>query len=194
MRVPEVLLVRHGETAWSREGRHTGSTDIPLTATGRRRGERLGKRLAERRLALVLTSPLSRAVDTCRLAGLGPGEVRRDLTEWDYGRYEGRTTSEIQIEAPGWSLWRDGCPDGETAADVGRRADRVVAELRSLAGDAAVFAHGHLLRVLAARWLGMPPEAGGAFALSTATISILGREHESPVIRLWNDDGRFRSP
>jgi broad specificity phosphatase PhoE len=193
--VPEVVLVRHGETEWSRDGRHTGSTDVALTDEGRRQGERLGRRLAGRRFTLVLTSPLARAVDTCRLVGLGAAaEVRHDLTEWDYGRYEGRTTPEIRAEVPGWRLWRDGCPGGETAHDVGRRADRVIAELRPLEGDAAVFAHGHLLRVLAARWVGMPAEAGGALGLSTATISTLGHEHDLPVIWLWNDEGRFVLP
>jgi broad specificity phosphatase PhoE len=191
----EIVLVRHGETEWAREERHTGRTDVPLTGEGRREAEVLGRRLAGYTFALVLTSPLRRAVDTCRLAGLGAAaDVRQDLAEWDYGRYEGRTTPEIRVEAPGWSLWRDGCPGGETAADVGRRADRLIAELRPLAGDAAVFAHGHLLRVLAARWVGMPAEAGGALGLSTATISILGHEHDLSVIWLWNDEGRFVLP
>jgi broad specificity phosphatase PhoE len=191
----EIVLVRHGETEWAREERHTGRTDVPLTGEGRREAEVLGRRLAGYTFALVLTSPLRRAVDTCRLAGLGAAaDVRQDLAEWDYGRYEGRTTPEIRAEAPGWSLWRDGCPGGETAADVGRRADRLIAELRPLAGDAAVFAHGHLLRVLAARWVGMPAEAGGALGLSTATISILGHEHDLSVIWLWNDEGRFVLP
>jgi broad specificity phosphatase PhoE len=195
LRASEVVLVRHGETEWARDGRHTGKTDIPLTDEGRRQGALLGRRLAQRSFALVLTSPLARAVDTSRLAGFGDAaEVRRDLTEWDYGRYEGRTTPDIRAEAPGWSLWRDGCPEGESVADVGRRADRVIAELRPLQGDAAVFAHAHLLRVLAARWVGMPAEAGGAFGLSTAAISILGYEHESPVIWLWNDEARFELP
>ena len=189
MRAPEVVLVRHGETEWSLQGKHTGSTDIPLTATGRRQAEHVGRRLAKWRFELVLTSPLGRAAETCRLAGLGAdAQVRRDLMEWDYGRFEGRTTPEIRTEEPGWNLWRDGCPEGESAADVARRADRVISELRPIEGDAAVFAHGHLLRVLAARWLGMPPAAGGGLALSTATISILGHEHETPVIWLWNDD------
>jgi broad specificity phosphatase PhoE len=191
----EIVLVRHGETEWAREERHTGRTDVPLTGEGRREAEVLGRRLAGYTFALVLTSPLRRAFDTCRLAGLGAAaDVRQDLAEWDYGRYEGRTTPEIRVEAPGWSLWRDGCPGGETAADVGRRADRLIAELRPLAGDAAVFAHGHLLRVLAARWVGMPAEAGGALGLSTATISILGHEHDLSVIWLWNDEGRFVLP
>ena len=191
----EVVLVRHGQTEWAREGRHTGRTDVPLTGEGRRQAEVVGRRLAGHRFTLVLTSPLSRAVDTCRLAGLGAAaEVRQDLVEWDYGDYEGLTTAAIRAEAPGWNLWRDGCPGGEAAGDVGRRADRVVAELRLLEGDAAVFAHGHLLRVLAARWVGMPAEAGGAMGLSTATVSILGCEQGSPVIWLWNDEGRFTLP
>jgi probable phosphoglycerate mutase len=190
MRSPEVVLVRHGETEWSRGGQHTGRTDIPLTEDGRRQSEHLGARLGQRRFVLVLTSPLERAADTCRLAGLGAeAEVRDDLMEWDYGRYEGRTTSQIHTEAPGWDLWRDGCPGGESPADVSMRAERVIAELQPLTADAAVFSHGHLLRVLAARWLGMPPEAGRSFSLATATVSILGYERETPVISLWNDDG-----
>jgi broad specificity phosphatase PhoE len=187
MPAPEVVLVRHGETEWSRSERHTGRTDLPLTDAGRREAGQLGRDLAGRSFALVLTSPLARAVDTCRLAGLGAGAERRDdLMEWDYGRYEGRTRPEIRAEAPGWDLWRDGCQGGESAADVGRRADRVLAELHNVDGDAAVFAHGHLLRVLAARYLDMRPEAGRSFALSTATISVLGFEHEVPVVQLWN--------
>jgi broad specificity phosphatase PhoE len=187
VRAPEVVLVRHGETEWSRSGQHTGRTDIPLTDAGRREAEQLERGLPHRRFALVLTSPLARAAETCRLAGLGANsQLRDDLMEWDYGRYEGRTAAEIRAEAPAWDLWRDGCPGGESAADVGRRADRVLAELHALEGDAAVFAHGHVLRVLAARWLGMPPASGRSFALSTATISILGHERETPVLGLWN--------
>ncbi|HUK95676.1 MAG TPA: histidine phosphatase family protein [Gaiellaceae bacterium] len=184
----EVVLVRHGETEWSREGRHTGRTDIPLTEAGRQEAQAVGAALARHRFALVLTSPLARAAETCRLAGLGDAaEERDDLREWDYGAYEGRTTDEIRAERPGWSLWADGAPDGETAAEVGERADRVIAELRSVGGDVAVFAHGHLLRVVAARWLGLEPDAGRLFALDPATISILGYEREAPVIRLWNE-------
>jgi probable phosphoglycerate mutase len=187
MPAPEVVLVRHGETEWSRSGRHTGRTDLPLTDAGRREAKALRRPLAERRFAIVLTSPLTRAVETCRLAGLGAGAERRDdLMEWDYRRYEGRTQAEIRAEAPGWDLWRDGCPGGESAADVGRRADRVLAELRAADGDAAVFAHGHLLRVLAARWLGLSPEAGRIFALGTATLSVLGSEHDARAVQLWN--------
>ena len=179
--------MRHGETEWSADGRHTGRTDIPLTDAGRAQAEELGRALAGRRFERVLTSPLSRAVETCRLAGLGDAAEQRDeLREWDYGDYEGRTTPDIRAERPGWYLWRDGCPGGESAADVGRRADRIVADLRSLVGDAAIFAHGHLLRVLTARWLELAPEDGRCFALATGTLSALGYERETPVISLWN--------
>ena len=189
MRPPEILLVRHGETEWSRTGKHTGRTDVPLTERGRQDAKAVGAALKDRRFALVLTSPLARAAETCRLAGLGEAAVRRDeLAEWDYGAYEGRKTIDIRRERPGWTLWHDGVPDGEIAAQVGARTDRVIAELRSVEGDAAVFAHGHLLRVLAARWLGLEPEGGRLFALDPATISILGYERETPVIRLWNEN------
>jgi broad specificity phosphatase PhoE len=186
VRPPEIILVRHGETEWSRAGKHTGRTDVPLTDEGRDEASALGASLRGRHFALALTSPLSRAVESCRLAGLGEvAQERVDLMEWDYGAYEGRTTTEIREERPDWTLWREGVPGGESAADVGARADRVIAELRA-AGDAAVFAHGHLLRVLAARWLGLEPEGGRFFALDTATISALGYERETEVIRLWN--------
>ena len=184
------MLVRHGETEWTRAGKHTGRTDIPLTERGREEARALEIELRGRRFALVLTSPLARASETCRLAGLAETAALRDeLMEWDYGAYEGRTTIEIRKERPGWTLWRDGVPDGETAAQVGGRADRVIRELRSAGGDAAVFAHGHLLRVLAARWLGLEPAAGRLFALDPATVSILGHERETPVIRMWNRSG-----
>ena len=183
----EVVLVRHGETDWSRGGRHTGRTDVPLNDAGRARARALAARLARWDFALVLTSPLARAVETCELAGLGDrAHARGDLAEWDYGDYEGRTTPEIRAGRPGWSLWADGVPGGESAADVGVRADRVVAELEAAAGDVAVFAHGHLLRVLAARWMGLPPEAGRGLALDPAAISVLGWEHEWRVLRSWN--------
>lgn len=186
-RPPEVVLVRHGETAWSRSGKHTGRTDIPLTARGREEARAVGVELRGRRFALVLTSPLRRAEETCRLTGLGAAAARRDeLMEWDYGAYEGRTTIDIRKERPGWRLWRDGVPDGETAAQVAKRVDRVVAELRATAGDAAVFAHGHVLRILAVRWLGLQPKAGRLFALDPGTVSILGYERETSVIRMWN--------
>jgi probable phosphoglycerate mutase len=187
----EVVLVRHGETDWSRAGCHTGRTDVPLNERGRAEARALAGMLTGRRFALVLTSPLSRAVETCRLAGLGSRAlVREALVEWDYGAYEGRTTAEIRSERPGWSLWRDGVPKGETAAEVAARADRVLAELEAATGDVAVFAHGHLLRVLAARWLELEPEAGRLLALDPATISVLGREHEWHVLRAWNEGVR----
>jgi broad specificity phosphatase PhoE len=189
VRPPEIVLVRHGETEWSRSGKHTGRTDVPLTEDGRTEASALGAALRGRRFSLVLASPLSRALDTCRLAGLGDvAQLRDDLMEWDYGAYEGRTTAEIRAERSGWTLWSEGVPGGETAAEVGARADRVIAELRAAGGDAAVFAHGHLLRVLAARWLGLEPTAGRLFALDTATISALGFEREAAVIRRWNVD------
>jgi broad specificity phosphatase PhoE len=167
----EVVLVRHGETDWSAAGKHTGRTDVPLNERGRREARGLAGMLAGRRFELVLTSPLSRAVETCRLAGLGDRALVRDeLAEWDYGAYEGRTTAEIRMGRPGWSLWRDGVEGGETIAEVGARADRVLPELEAAGGDVAVFAHGHLLRVLAARWLGVEPDAGRLLALDPATI------------------------
>ena len=182
-----VVLARHGETEWSLSLRHTGKTDLPLTEEGRRQARALGPRLHAWTFSLVLTSPLQRALETCRLAGYGEqARVRPDLVEWDYGRYEGLTSQQIQALQPNWSLWRDGCPGGETAEDVGRRADRVLAEVRSVDGDVLIFAHGHVLRVLAARWLGEPPEDGRHYALQTATLSVLGYEHADPVIRLWN--------
>ena len=186
-RPPEVVLVRHGETEWSRDGRHTGRTDVELTDQGRRDAEALGALLAGRRFALVLTSPLSRASETASRAGFGDvAEPCDDLVEWNYGEYEGRRTVEIRVERPGWTLWRDGVPGGESAADIGARADRVLARLRGLDGDAAVFAHGHVLRVLTAQWLGLEPAAGRYLALDTATLSVLGYERETPVVRLWN--------
>jgi broad specificity phosphatase PhoE len=184
----ELLLARHGETEWSASGRHTSHTDLPLTSDGRRLAQRLAPRLAERRLALVLTSPLRRAIETCELAGLaGTAQTLDDLREWDYGDYEGMTTDEIHGRRPGWSLWRDGCPNGETAADVGARADRVIARIRAADGDVVVFGHGHMLRVLAARWLGLPPADGALFALATGTLSMLGYEHGTAVIRSWSE-------
>jgi probable phosphoglycerate mutase len=186
--VPQsVVLARHGETEWSRSLRHTGKTDLPLTEDGRRQARALGPRLRAWTFSLVLTSPLQRALETCRLAGYGEqAQVRPDLVEWDYGRYEGLTTPQIQEIRPNWSLWRDGCPGGEKAEDVGRRVDRVIAEVRGVDGDVLIFAHGHVLRVLTARWLGEPPEGGRHYALQTATLSVLGYEHTDPVIRQWN--------
>lgn len=183
----DALLVRHGQTEWSLDGRHTGTTDIPLTGEGRREAEAAGRRLEGRSFALVLSSPLARAVETCRLAGLGDAvQTRDDLREWDYGDFEGLTTVEIRESRPDWHLFRDGCPNGESAGQVGERVDRVIAEARGVEGDVALFGHGHCLRVLGARWLGLAPEDGGKLALSTATIGSLGYEHECPVLWLWN--------
>jgi broad specificity phosphatase PhoE len=183
----EVVLVRHGETEWSRAGKHTGRTDVPLTEQGRLQAEAVGAALRDREFALVLSSPLGRALETCRLAGFGErAELRNELMEWDYGAYEGRTTSEIREQRPGWTLWRDGVPGGETVEQVGARVDRVVDEMRSLEGDALLFAHGHVLRVLTAHWLGLDPDAGRLFALDPATLSTLGYERETPVLQLWN--------
>jgi broad specificity phosphatase PhoE len=183
----EIVLARHGETEWSRDGRHTGRTDLPLTANGREQARLLGRVLGEWSFGRVLSSPLERALDTCRLAGLGDSvETTDDLLEWDYGEYEGITTPQIREQRPDWYLWRDGCPGGEQPADVGRRADRVLAALADLDEDVALFAHGHILRVVAARWLGLGPEAGALLALSTATISVLGYERETRVVRRWN--------
>lgn len=183
----EIVLARHGETEWSRDRRHTGRTDIPLTDNGRRQAGLLRGALADRSFARVLSSPLSRALDTSREAGLGEqAELTGDLCEWDYGEYEGITTAEIRTRRPGWNLWRDGCPGGETAADVGRRVDRVIDSLAGLESDAAVFAHGHVLRVLTARWLGLGPEQGALFKLDTGTLSVLGYERETRVITRWN--------
>jgi len=183
----QVVLVRHGETEWSRAGRHTGRTDVPLTAQGRRQAESVGAALVDRDFALVLTSPLGRALETCRLAGFGDrAQPRDELMEWDYGAYEGRTTSEIREERPGWTLWRDGVREGETIEQVRRRVDRVLERIRFLEGDALLFAHGHVLRVLTARWLELEPDAGRLFALDPATLSTLGYERETPVVQLWN--------
>jgi len=189
---PEIVLVRHGETEWSRDGRHTGKSDIPLTAEGRRQAEALRSELAGRTFSLVLTSPLQRARETCRLAGYGPvAQPRPDLVEWDYGRYDGLTSTQIAEIQPDWSLWRDGGPGGEQPADVGRRADRVLAEIRTVAGNVLIFAHGHVLRVITARWLGEPPAAGQHYALQTAAVSVLGYEHQNPVIWHWNRPPRL---
>jgi broad specificity phosphatase PhoE len=188
MTAGRVFLVRHGETEWSAAGRHTGRTDVPLTDRGRRQAERLGARLAKEEFALVLTSPLSRAQETCRLAGFGAvAEMTDDLLEWDYGAYEGRTTEDIRTERPGWTLWTGGVPGGETAAAVTLRADRLLTRVGTVGGDVALFAHGHVLRVVTARWLDQPPEAGRLYRLLTATVSVLGWERETPVIERWNE-------
>jgi broad specificity phosphatase PhoE len=179
----DLVMVRHGETAWSLSGRHTGRTDIPLTERGAAQAAALAERLAGRAFALVLTSPRARARQTCELAGFGDvAEVLDDLAEWDYGDYEGLTTAEIRAERPGWTLWDDGAPDGETAALVAARVDRVLARVRAAEGDVLVFSHGHLLRVLAARWLGLEAAAGRYFVLDPASFSVLGWEREQPVI------------
>lgn len=184
---PEVVLVRHGETEWSRTGRHTGNSDVPLTDKGRQQARLLGHMLGERRFGRVLTSPLQRAAETSRLAGFGEvAEEWPDLREWDYGVYDGRTTADIRKEIAGWTVWSHPVPSGETADAVGRRADRVINLLHEADGDVALFAHGHILRVLAARWCGLDAVHGRLFALDTTTLSVLGYERETPVIRVWN--------
>jgi broad specificity phosphatase PhoE len=188
--VPVLYLARHGETAWSLSNQHTGLTDLPLTERGERNARRLGERLKWLTFAKVFTSPLQRAARTCELAGFGgTAEVDRDLLEWDYGKYEGRKTVDIHKERPGWFIFRDGCPGGESPEQVGARADRVVHRIRALGGDVIVFSSGHFLRVLAARWLGLPPGHGRYFLLSTASLSALSYEHNlsQPAVRLWDD-------
>jgi broad specificity phosphatase PhoE len=183
-------VARHGETAWTLTGQHTGLTDLPLTERGERNARRLGERLKALTFARVFTSPLRRAFRTCELAGFaGVAKVDPDLVEWNYGQYEGRRTAEILAERPGWQLFRDGCPAGETPDEVGARADRVASRVRATQGDVLLFSSGHFLRVLAARWLGVEPGAGRFFLLSTASLSALGYEHDltQPVIRLWDD-------
>jgi probable phosphoglycerate mutase len=183
----EIVLVRHGETEWSRDLKHTGRTDVPLTDLGRQQAERVGAALRGRTFALVLTSPLQRAAETCRLAGFGEAaQARDDLREWDYGDYEGRRTAEIREEVPDWTIWTGTVPNGETLEQVGARADRVVEQTRAADGDVLIFSHGHLLRILAARWLGLEPRAGRLLALDSATLSALGYERETSVIREWN--------
>jgi broad specificity phosphatase PhoE len=182
---PQVLLLRHGETEWSASGRHTGRTDVDLTDRGRAQARALGAAVASRSFALVLASPLRRATETCRLAGLA-GTVDPDLREWDYGDYEGRTTPEIREEVPGWTVWRGPVPGGECLDEVAARADRLVERLTSAGGDVAVVSHGHLLRVLAARWLELPAVEGRRFALDTATVSLLGTERETRAVLRWN--------
>jgi len=187
----KVTLVRHGETEWSAAGRHTGLTDIPLTERGEQRARQIGERLAGKTFDRVFASPLQRAQKTCALAGFGDRAViDPDLLEWNYGDYEGRTTHDIQAERPGWRIFRDGCPNGETAADVGRRVDRVIAKLRAGDDRAILFSSAHVLRVLTARWLGLPPSDGKLFKLDTASVSALAYEHDDkaePVVALWNE-------
>ena len=187
-----IWLVRHGETEWSKSGRHTGRTDIPLTATGQQQGEALGRHLAGRQFALVLTSPLERARETCRLAGFdAAAQVSDDLLEWNYGIYEGRTTAAVRAEQPGWSIWTTPIPQGETVEQVGERARRVIARADAVTGDVALFAHAHVLRILAACWIGLPPIHGRTLALDSASLSILGHERETRVIQVWNQDWRL---
>jgi broad specificity phosphatase PhoE len=184
---PEIWLARHGETEWSRDLRHTGRTDIELTEKGREQARALARGLEGREFERVISSPLSRALETCRLAlpsrSIEPSEA---LLEWDYGEYEGLTTEQIRRKRPGWVLWRDGCPGGESPAEVGDRVDPLVAELLKARSDVVLFAHGHVLRVLAARWLGLRPGDGALLALSTGTLSALGWERENAVVRFWN--------
>jgi len=187
----EVVLLRHGETEWSAAGKHTGRTDVALTADGEQQAKLARPKLASYHFGLVLSSPLLRAHRTAELVGLTGIVIDPDLQEWDYGKYEGLTTPQIRERRPGWLLWRDGVEAGETCADVGARADRVIARIGPTlenGDDVALVSHGHFLRTLAARWLGLPPSAGGYFALDTATVSVLGFEHSQPVIRHWNEE------
>jgi probable phosphoglycerate mutase len=182
-----LVLVRHGETEWSRDLKHTGRTDVPLTAAGREQALLAGRRLAAIEFDLVLCSPLQRARDTCELAMLlGRADLVDDLVEIDYGAYEGRTTAEVREERPGWEFWRDGVPEGETLEQAGARVDRVIERVAEVDGEVAIFAHGHVLRVLAARWIGLEPHWGGAFPLETGALCRLGHEREKPAILRWN--------
>lgn len=184
---PRVFLARHGETAWTITGQHTGLTDLPLTAGGEHNARQLGDRLRGSAFAKVFTSPLRRASDTCELAGFGTtASIDVDLIEWNYGEYEGRTTEEIEAQQPGWDLFRDGCPGGETVDQVAIRANRAIERIRAIDADVLVFSHSHFLHVFAACWLNLAPSAGRHFLLSTAALSIVGYHH-GPVVRLWND-------
>ena len=186
---PTIHLVRHGETAWSLSGQHTGRTDMPLTPVGEAAARGVADRLKGLSFSGVWSSPSQRAWRTCELAGFGAGAIRKDdLQEWDYGAYEGLTTRQILAERPGWTVFRDGCLGGESTADVGARADRIIAALRAANADMLIFSSAHFLRVLAARWLGLPPQGGALFVLDTTSISVLGYEHDlsEPVIRRWN--------
>ena len=186
------ILVRHGETAWTVTGQHTGRTDIPLTEAGRAAARELAPLAAKTKLALVLTSPLGRARETCELAGLASqARVDPDLFEWHYGDYEGLTPAQIHARAPGWLLFIDGCPGGESPVQVAERVDRVIARIRAVDGDVALFAHGHVLRVFAARWLGLPPAAGRHLLLDPATVSVLAHYRGIPAVKSWNAPLRF---
>lgn len=195
MPAPRLVLARHGGTEWTASGRHTGRTDLDLTEEGRSQARRLGGRLAGLGLGLVLTSPLRRAAETCRLAGFGDrARPCPEAREWDYGDYEGLTSERIHELDPSWRLWRDGCPGGESPEDVARRADAVLALCSAAPGDALLFSHGHFLRVLAARWLGLPPAAGEMLALRPAALSVLGSEHGAPAIWTWDDVAHLGAP
>ena len=193
---PEIWLVRHGETEWSKAGRHTGRTDVPLTDAGREQARALRDILREKSFAAVYTSPLSRARETCVLAGYGDAcQPLDDLCEWDYGDYEGRTTASIRAERPGWTVWSGGVPQGESIEDVGARATAVLERIQGAQGDVALFSHAHFLRILAAVWLGLQPADGRLFRLDTASVSRLGWERETRVILTWNEDWRLaRAP
>ena len=183
----QIFLIRHGETEWSVSGQHTGITDIPLTEKGRNVARLLKPVLAKENFTFVLTSPLKRALETCELAGFGErAEIDRNLMEWNYGEYEGLTPKQIHAKAPGWMIFRDGCPGGEKPGEVGARADRLIERVRNQEGNIAFFAHGHLFRVFAARWLGLPPESGRHFLLDTATLNILGYYRDIPAVKRWN--------
>ena len=182
-----VFAIRHGETAWSLSGQHTGTTDIPLTDNGRRLAERMRSVLAAKAFALVLCSPMQRARETCQLAGLGDRAIiDPDLVEWNYGEYEGLTPKQVREVAPGWLIFRDGCPGGETPEQVGARVDRVIARSRAIDGDTALFAHGHVPRVFVARWIGLPASGGQHFLLNTGTLCVLGYYRAIPAVRIWN--------
>jgi probable phosphoglycerate mutase len=186
-RKQEIWLMRHGETEWSVAGAHTSRTDLPLLPSGIKQAQELAAKLRRRKFALVLVSPMQRARETCRIAGYGDvAEVTDDLKEWDYGIYEGRSTADIRKDNPAWSLWRDGVVQGELVEHVGARVQRIIQRCSEVDGDAALFAHGHVLRILTAVWLGLPPKDGQFFMLSTGTISVLGFEHEYRVIKSWN--------
>ncbi|HXK24381.1 MAG TPA: histidine phosphatase family protein [Myxococcota bacterium] len=191
----EVFLIRHGETQWSLSGRHTGSTDIPLTEDGRKAAKELEPLLSGVDFSLVLASPLQRARETCELAGLGERvRVDPDLSEWNYGEYEGLTPEQIHRRAPGWMIFADGCPGGESPDEVGFRVDRLIEKVRANAGRAALFAHGHIFRVFAARWIGLPPTHGCHFLLDTSTLSVLGHYRNAPAVKIWNAPLNLRSP
>ena len=187
MPIQQVALIRHGETEWSLTGQHTGISDVPLTQHGREVATLLAPVLVKKKFNLVLTSPLGRARETCELAGLlKSAQVEPDLTEWNYGQYEGLTPRQIHEMAPGWVIFDDGCPGGESPSQIGARVDRVIAKVRAVSGDVALFAHGHVFRVFAARWIGLPAQAGRHFLLDTATVSVLGYYRDVPAVKRWN--------